>query len=367
MKKLSSLLPMIIIFSYSLVLNSMAPLLSSFRELFHISVELSSLLPFFSLTGTVLSNIFVGIYLNRLGLKRALMTGYLLTILGSLIIAFSGRLFLSLVGLFFFGLSTGFGFTASTTLLVQSKKPKFGLFHGAYGLGGIIAPLLIKVVQGKWQDFRFVYLIYSALFLSLLTYTLLKIEELSAEKKRESFSLSEIRQAFKIDSFRIFLLLLILYSSAEIGVITWAGTISNSKVISTYTAYMIFWALFTLSRFPVEYLEKTFRYLLRTNTLLLIVSTVLLFTTKNPIYFIISGFLFGPLFPYIQKHALRNIHNNIIPLFNGATYAFTSLGGNIASTLIGVLIGKSFVLALLVPVIIIGLITTLSLKTKAVK
>jgi fucose permease len=156
----------------------MAPLLSSFRELFHISVELSSLLPFFSLTGTVLSNIFVGIYLNRLGLKRALMTGYLLTILGSLIIAFSGRLFLSLVGLFFFGLSTGFGFTASTTLLVQSKKPKFGLFHGAYGLGGIIAPLLIKVVQGKWQDFRFVYLIYSALFLSRLTYTLVKIEEL---------------------------------------------------------------------------------------------------------------------------------------------------------------------------------------------
>lgn len=365
---MSNLFPMIIIFSYSLVLNSMAPLLSSFRELFHISVGLSSLLPFFSLTGTVISNIFVGIYLNKLGLKKALMTGYLLTILGSLIVTLSGSLPLSLAGIFLFGLSTGFGFTASTTLLVQSKNPKFGLFHGAYGLGGIIAPLLINFVQRKWQDFRIVYLIYSVLFISLLTYTLLKkIEELSAEQKRESFSLSEIRQAFKIDSFRIFLLLLLLYSSAEIGVITWAGTISNSGVISTYNAYMIFWALFTLSRFAVERLEKTFRYLLRTNTLLLVVSTVLLFTTKNPIYFIVSGFLFGPLFPYIQKHALRNIPSDVVSLFNGATYAFTSLGGNIASTLIGVLIGKSFIFALLVPVIIIFSITLLSFKTKAVK
>ncbi|QIV77562.1 MFS transporter [Fervidobacterium pennivorans subsp. keratinolyticus] len=363
---MENLYPMLVIFSYSLVLNSMPPLLSSFRELFNISIALSSFLPFFSLAGTVISNIFTGIFLNKLGIKRALLTGYFLTIVGALIVAFSGNYLLSILGLFIFGLSTGFGFTGSTTLLSQAKNPNFGFYHGAYGIGGILAPFCISWATRNLGDFRDVYLMYAMMFLLLVFYTVIKTFPI-LHSVQGAFSLRGISNAFRNADFLIFLSLLILYSSVEIGVITWAGVVMKDVIISSYTAYALFWLTFTLSRFFTNYLEKVIPLLLRTNTVILGFTIFLFFWLRNPLFFALSGLLFGPLFPYIQKNALVRIKKEHLTLFNGATYAFTSLGGSIVSILMGVIIERNIFLALLVPLIIFISMELVSLKTGKVK
>lgn len=363
---MENLYPMLVIFSYSLVLNSMPPLLSSFRELFNISIAVSSLLPFFSLAGTVISNIFTGLYLGRLGIKRALLIGYTLTITGSLIVAFSGNYLLSMLGLFVFGLSTGFGFTSSTTLLAQAKNANFGFFHGAYGLGGVIAPLCITWATKYLGDFRNVYLIYTILFLTIGIYTILKHFP-ALHNQQGGFSLRGIVDAFKDGNFSTFLLLLIFYSSVEIGIITWAGTIMKEHILSTYMAYALFWVTFTVSRFITNTIQKAIPNLLRTNVLILVFTIALLFIFRNPLFFVFSGFFFGPLFPYVQKCALGKIQKDHVTLFNGATYAFTSLGGSVVSMLLGVIIEKNISFSLVVPLIILLGMGYISFKTAKVR
>ncbi|WP_448376789.1 MFS transporter [Fervidobacterium sp.] len=363
---METLFPMMIIFSYSLVLNSMAPLLNSFRELYQISIALSTLLPFFSLTGTVLSNIFTGIYLNKLGLKRALLTGYTLTIVGSIIVAFSNNYYMAMLGLFIFGLSSGFGFTGSTTLLAQSKNANFGFYHGAYGLGGIIAPMCISLSTKLFNDFRKVYLLYVLLFIALGTYTLFrKIPQLQGMV--EKLSLKGIKNAFKDKNFSTFLSLLILYSSAEIGIITWAGTVIKEGLLDVYLSYTLFWLVFTISRFATGFLEKTFKPLLKTNATILIFIVIGLFLLRHALFFVISGLFLGPLFPYMQKKGVLNVKKEHLTLFNGATYAFTSLGGNIASTIMGLAVSKSLIIAMLVPLTIMSAMEYISFKTGKVR
>lgn len=353
-----NILPMLIIFSYSLVLNSMAPLLKSFRELFNISTALSSLLPFFSLSGTVISNIFVGVYISKLGLKRSLIIGSILTIVGTFVVAFATNYSLALIGILIFGLSTGFGFTGGTTLLTLSKNANYGFFHGAYGLGGIIAPFIITIAEKATSNFKNVYYIYAVGFAFLYIYLLFrKIPEL---KTTEPFNLKQIKNAFRDRNFSLFLILLILYSSAEIGTITWSGSTMRETNISPFISYTLFWLTFTLSRFLVNNLSNLVKNLVRLNSLILLFLVIIFVITKNPVLFSLSGFFFGPIFPYVQNIAINSINRTYTNLFNGSTYAFTSLGGNIVSTLMGLFLDKSLPLSWSIPVIIIFTIYSIS-------
>jgi len=159
------------------------------------------------------------------------------------------------------------------------------------------------------------------------------------------------------------LLLLILYSSVEIGVITWAGIVMKNVIISSYVAYALFWLAFTLSRFFTDFLEKVMSSLLRTNAIILGFTVFLFFWLRNPLFFALSGFFFGPLFPYMQKNALGKIKKEHLTLFNGATYAFTSLGGSVVSMLMGMVIERNIFLALIVPLVILTSMELISLKT----
>jgi len=360
---MSNLFPMLIIFSYSLIMNSVAPALKLFQSDYSISVGISSLIPLFSLVGTVLSNIFVGIYLNKLGLKRALLIGFGITIFGSLIIAFSNTLALSLLGMLIFGFSSGFGFNSSTMLLAQNKNANFGFFHGAYGLGGILAPLFIQLAQSRMNNFKNVYFIYATIFILLFAYTSTRLH-ITTSTKAEAFKLSEIKYAFSNSTFMIFLTLLILYSSAEIGTINWAGNIMKEGIVTSATAYSLFWILFTLGRFFLSPITKLFKDLVSVNTIAMIILVSLFVITKNPLFFIIAGLFFGPLFPYIQQTAVGKIEKSHLPLFNGATYAFTSLGGSIVSTIMGAFLDTVPIISYLLPIIVILAIFLLNRKVE---
>jgi len=248
-------------------------------------------------------------------------------------------------------------------LLAQSKNANFGFYHGAYGLGGILAPLFIQMAQVGMNNFKNVYFIYAVIFILLFTYTFTRLH-VTASTKAEAFKLSEIKYAFSNSTFMIFLTLLILYSSAEIGVINWAGNIMKEGIVTSATAYSIFWILFTLGRFFLSPITKLFKDLVSVNTIVMIILISLFVITKSPLFFIIAGLFFGPLFPYIQQTAVGKIEKNHLPLFNGATYAFTSLGGSIVSTIMGAFLDTAAIVSYLLPIIVILAIFILNRKVE---
>lgn len=387
---MENIIPMFIIFSYSLVMNSTAPLLSAFRELYSISIPLSALLPFFMLTGTVLSNIFVSIIINKFGVKKTILTGNIISVIGILLISSSKTFILSLFGLLIFGFSTGFGFTGGTTLLASGKNPKYGFFHGAYGIGGMVAPSIIGLVQRITKNFKDVYYFYAILFVIL--FLIIKTTETTVKQKyaknlgnfgnlrnpsnvnnvsnvskykeqiSDMHSFKVIKEAFRNRNFVLFLFMLVTYSSVEIGTITWAGSTMRNILINSFTAYSLFWLTFTISRFLTDTLSKMHLNLVKTHTIILAILTVLFIISRNPLFFVLSGFFLGPIFPYLQKRGILSIDSSLIPIFNGATYALTSLGGNVVSTLMGVTLGTSILISWLIPLTLIFILNLTSNK-----
>ncbi|WP_158005823.1 MFS transporter [Fervidobacterium thailandense] len=356
---------MSLLFTYSLVLNSVAPLLNYFRSYFELSVASSSLIPVFLLSGTVLSNIFVGFIFNKLGLRRTLLVGLFLLVTGTSSAAFSNSIALLILGMILIGFSNGFGFTGATMLLLTegTKSSNFGLFHGAYGLGGIAAPLLIELFNQLGTGFKGLYLTYTFLAVSLTlmvgkaTANALPIEETSVNNAERKEKLKLTGESRKV--FITYLIMLIFYSSAEIGTITWAGTYSKPGVVPTTLGYTVFWFLFTVTRFALPIIEKTFRNIVLLNGTLLIIFLLLFAKTGNITLFFTTGAFFGPLFPYIQSRAIRKISEELRPVFNGLTYSLTSLGGNLTVFLMGTLIEKFGILSYMLPT---SLILTLVLS-----
>lgn len=363
---MENVIPMLIIFSYSLVMNSTAPLLSAFRELYSISISLSALFPFFMLTGTVLSNIFVSVIINKLGVKKTILTGTIISIVGILLISASKTFMISLFGLLIFGFSTGFGFTGGTTLLASGKNPKYGFFHGAYGIGGMAAPFVIWIVEKITKNFKDTYYLYATLFFVLFLVIKNRVPQMNLykakEKSPEILSIKTIKKAFKSPNFALFLFILIIYSSIEIGTITWAGSTMKNILLNSFTAYSLFWFTFTVSRFLTDMLTQRYRKLINTYTMILAVIIVLFVVLRNPIFFILSGFFLGPIFPYVQKRGILSIDSSLIPVFSGATYALTSLGGNIVSTLMGLLLGINVLISWLIPLSLIAILNITSKK-----
>ncbi len=334
--------PYLIIFFYSMILNTLPLVLTSFQRAFDISVGVSSFLPFASLIGTVVSNIFIGLYLGKIGLKRSFLTAFTFVSFGTLLVAISNNIYVTLFGLFFIGLSVGFSFTSATTLLAYLPKANFGFFHAAYGLGGVISPVILKLV-GKYM---FLYAIYFVFALLVLIYS-------STRKfpRVEAIESRNILSVFKYPEFSIFLLFLTLYSSAEIGSITWSSNFMESFGKSTELMYVGFWAMFTLGRFLSGVFEKMSEKVLL-NVLASSIFLILFVTFKVPIIFVVYGFIVGPIFPIVQLIATEKLSKDILPAFNGATYAFTTLGGSLTNLAMGFVADRSFEIAFLIPIII---------------
>ncbi|MEN3041762.1 MAG: MFS transporter, partial [Fervidobacterium sp.] len=140
------------------------------------------------------------------------------------------------------------------------------------------------------------------------------------------------------------------------------GSTMKETNINSFISYTLFWLTFTISRFLVNNLSSLIENLVRINSLILLFLVTIFVLTKNPILFSLSGFFFGPIFPYVQSKGIKSINGIYVPLFNGSTYAFTSLGGNIVSTLMGLTLDKSAPLSWSIPAIIIFTIYSISKK-----
>ncbi|MBO8161404.1 MAG: MFS transporter [Thermosipho sp. (in: Bacteria)] len=350
---MEKLFVMLNVLAISTIVNSLAPLMPVFQKELNISISSSSFLPVLSVLGTTVFSFLISILISRLGLKRTNISGYILMFLGLLLFSFSRNSFEMAVGAFLIGSSTAILFTSLTTLLAHLKNPRFGLTHAFFGIGGILAPLLVSFSIKNDFSYRYLYLLY---FFVMILFFIWNFVLRLPNAKYESFNFSKMKKTILKPLFFISIISFFLYSGSEISLITWASNLFIYFGFNEAKAAIIislFWIFYTLSRFLSDFIVKIFgeKKMVIFSALLSPILISLMLLTKNAYLFSVIGFFMGTIFPMIQRYANMNLDKEEVGLLNGVTYGSTGIGGMFFSSVMGYIANFSipgmFVLPLL--------------------
>lgn len=340
---------------YSMVMNSLAPLMTSIQERFSVSVAISSALPFISTLGTMISNFIGSFFISQIGYKTFLIGAMTLQIVGLITFATAANFILIITAVFLLGLATGATFMTLTSAYshLDRNYQNFGFLNASFGIGGIIGPLIVSLFLTFNFDFRFVYLVHLILGLALYIITIIfkPIQNIKYESIRLKEAVGIIRRKFVYLSLLIFL----LYSGTEIGIITWSANLFHdvfnySKEVSSIII-SLFWIVFTFGRAITEFLNQKLTEL---GTILyfsisLIVSVALLLIFQNYIFFLFIGFSLSPIFPSIQKYTNQHLPKRILGMYNGLAFGSTGIGAMIIATSMGIVGDINFNIAYAIP------------------
>ena len=316
---------------FSILVNTLAPIMTSIKSIFNVSIIELSLVPTISTIGSMLSNFIGAMFIAQLGLKSSFLITTVFGILGTSIFAFSSSFSMVLLGIFFIGFSIGVAFTSLTSFFahLDEKYQNYGFFHACFGLGGILAPVFISLLLKYNIDFRIIYTVYTFLLIILFFYVLLT--NTMKNTKYEAIKFHETLKILSRSFVYISLFIFILYAGIEIGYVTWSGTLFNTFNITKEKASLIlsgFWIVFTLARVFTEKINKKIG-LLKTISIfsfLASLSIILLLFTHNYLFFITTGIFLGPIFPSLQKFSNSKLSNREVGLFSGLVYGSTGIG-----------------------------------------
>ncbi|KUK81767.1 MAG: Major facilitator superfamily MFS_1, partial [Petrotoga mobilis] len=158
-----------------MVMNTLAPLMTSIQERFSVSITISSSLPFISTFGTMLSNFIGSFFIAQIGYKNFLTGGFIVQILGLFLFATAFNFPMVVLSVFLLGVATGATFMTLTSAFshLDREIQNFGFLNASFGIGGIIAPLLVSLFLVMNLDFRFVYFIHLILISLLWVFVLI--------------------------------------------------------------------------------------------------------------------------------------------------------------------------------------------------
>ncbi|QTA37260.1 MFS transporter [Thermosipho ferrireducens] len=335
----------------SIVINTLAPLMSTLQESLNISIATSSWIPVVSLFGTTVFSLIISVLMSRIGVKTANNLGFAFILSGSVLFFVSKTISLVLISVFLIGSGTALLFTSLTTLLAHTKNPKYGLTHAFFGMGGILAPLFVREIISKNIEYNNLYLIYA---FAVAIFIVWNIFSKFPETRYEKLNFFEIRTILKKPIVYITIISLLLYSGSEIGVITWAGNLflhfGISKVVAA-SAISIFWITYTISRMFSDFLGEVLgeKFLIYVVTITSSITVFLIIVFKDYHIFWVLGAIMGPIFPTIQKYANMRLGGREVGLLNGLTYAFTGIGAMLISGIMGAISNFDISLMYLIP------------------
>ena len=358
---------------FSMVMNTLAPLMTSIQERFSVSITLSSTLPFISTLGTMISNFIGSFFISSIGFKTFITTAIVIQIIGLFSFATATNFSMIVFSVFLLGCATGASFMTLTTVFshLDRKNQNFGFLNACFGMGGIIAPLIVSLFLSLNFDFRFIYFIHLtlAVFILIVVTVFKPIPNIKYETIKITEAISIIKRKFVYLSLLIFL----LYSGTEIGIITWSANLFHdvfaySKEFSSIIL-SLFWIVFTFGRLITEFLNKKLTELgtIIYFSISLIISIILLLVFRNYIFFLFVGFSLSPIFPTIQKYSNQNLPGRILGLYNGLAFGATGIGAMIISTSMGVIGDFNFNISYMIPFITFSLIIYITQKLKQVK
>jgi DHA1 family quinolone resistance protein-like MFS transporter len=353
-------------FFFSLLANSVPPLLPLLQTNFQLSLFESSILPMAITAFILVSNIVMGMVISFVGQKRVLILATLFSLVGFLLGYFAESFPVMLIAFSVLGFGLGTGFTGLTTIFssLPEKLQNYGLFHGFFGLGGIIAPIHISFWLNRGYGFNTVFFVYALLFTAFLITILLSkdIKNLTYKAHKVGHKLKSFSSPFIV----VGLLLLGLYAAVEVGGTTWSINFVQMRYQFDYNsaAFVLsgFWFAFTISRFLADSITKrigVFPYLCLNLGIAMIV-LFLWISGVSPYLFIPFGFTIGPVFPVVQKYINSHLAEEQKGFFIGISYAVTGVFATLIIPLMGAIGEFRIWLFYLPSLIILGILIILA-------
>ncbi len=359
-------------FLTSIIINSVAPLMTTIQSEYTVSISQSALVPLLNTAGVLISNFAGGFLIASMGLKTSLQLGLLFGLLGTALFATSYSFLQVLMGVFFIGMTTGTVFMSLTSIFasLDSKYANYGLFHAFFGIGGIVSPLITAFFLKANFSYRNIFALYTVVMALILVYTsMLKYLE---NTRHPAIQPKEALGIISRPLVYLTLLIFLLYAGTEIGITTWSGNLfEKAFLLSKSNAQLLlstFWASYTFGRIITEYIDRKLGAI-RTiilSSVMVIISIAAMLTIKNSVMFIFIGLFLGPIFPTVQKYANSKLSQREIGLYSGLSYGFTGFGSMLIVTSMGLAADVdtrlSYVIALFTFTVIIFIAAALGRK-----
>jgi FHS family Na+ dependent glucose MFS transporter 1 len=210
-----------------------------------------SLIFIFGALGYLLGSILGGRAYDRLAGHKLMALTLLLIAVASLLIPISATLTMLLFAMFLSGFASGIIDVGGNTLLLWTHGDKSGPFmnglHFFFGVGSLIAPLLLAQVLLRTNDIYWMYYSFAAVSVPLMIWLWLLPEPHHSVHQDQ-----RTNAAFPILPVMLVVLMFMLYVGLELGFGNWIYTYAITLNLGTQVtaAYLtsIFWGSFTLGR-----------------------------------------------------------------------------------------------------------------------
>ncbi len=317
------------------------PAFPLFRAKYGVSDAQLGLIVSLHFIGAFIAILLAGFLIGRFGYRLVLLSSTVLTIIGSLGVAFSPAWLLSLMAAFILGLGFG-GIDIGMNILFGQGFGARGaaalnLLNAMFGLGAVIGPLLVAVFLPVGLSWPFV---VSALAATLLLFLLGRTEMPTGRQPSSSGG----GGALLLSLFG-FIVLYFVYVGSEAGAGSWIAThlapsYGEAKAAS-FTA--LFWGALMVGRFlavPLTIYLKSSRLVIFTAVLAVTAFALAHILSLAPYAYALAGLFLAPIFP-TGLAWLQEVFPDRAARATSLAVAFASLGGVVFPSLIGVLVATS--------------------------
>lgn len=210
-----------------------------------------SLIFVFSALGYLIGSFFGGRAYDRFPGHRLMAFTLLVIAVASVLIPISSTLSVLLFAMFLIGFASGILDVGGNTLLLWTHGEKAGPFmnglHFFFGVGSLIAPLLLAQVLLRTNDIHWMYYSFAAVSLPTMIWLWLLPEPSHSAQKD-----SQTDATFPILPVVLVVLLFLLYVGLELGfgnwIYTYAITLNLGTTVTAAYLTSVFWGSFTLGR-----------------------------------------------------------------------------------------------------------------------
>ena len=210
-----------------------------------------SLIFIFGSLGYITGSYLGGLAYDRIPAHRLMAFTLILIAIASALIPISRSLEILLIAMFLSGIASGTLDVGCNTLIMWTHKEKAGPFlnglHFFFGVGSLIAPLLVGQILPKTGDILWVYLIFSIVSLPTAVW-LWFVPDPPKQAQTE-----EAKPAyFPVVPVALIVVMFLFYVGLELGFGNWIYTYTLTLGLGNITAAAnlngIFWGSFTLGR-----------------------------------------------------------------------------------------------------------------------
>lgn len=344
----------LVFFTFPLISNISGSMLPFWKDSFNLSGTIITFLGSMIFLATGLTSLHQGMWLNKYGNKKILISGGLLILIPAIIFGLFPNYITGLVCLFIMGVGITSINIVSNMLVgkIDSNPAKYSqnltvsqTFCSIGGAsGGMFLALLIKYFHLEWKSMYFVIALLSAI-ITIFT-ILIKIPENETLKiANKQPSAGDYMHLLKNKMVIVFALGIFIYIGIESGVATWISSYLmknyNMAKLDSVKAVSLFWILQAVGRFSSSYILK----FINTSKAILIYSLSAIFCllfaifTQNSIISVISfallGYFTSIMFPCIFSLAINTFEDERKKNLTGGILCASIIGGAFFAPTIG--------------------------------